>query len=66
MKEKEFMELPIGPKDYVVGECFLEGKSIVVQRDTKKVGDLITYFKIIEIKGDKRIEYVPVIERLEE
>jgi hypothetical protein len=66
MREKDFHELPEGPKDYIVGECFLEGKSVIAQKATKKPGDLITYFKIIEIKGDKKIEYIPVIEKMEE
>jgi len=66
MKEKAFVDLPIGPKKYELGECFLEGNALVNQKGNKKPGEWVTYLKIITVHPNQRIEYIPVTEKLEE
>lgn len=55
--EKKMRELNIG-------DHFLYGKSIVAQRENKKVGDAISYYEVIG-KSHNGIEYTPVFDYME-
>jgi len=46
-------------------ELFLNGHAMIGQKDTKEVGQQITYFKVIKAK-EKNIEYTEVFDILEE
>jgi hypothetical protein len=46
-------------------EFFLNGHAMIGQKDTKEIGQQITYFKVIKAKG-KNIEYTEVFDVLEE
>ncbi len=49
------------------GEQFLYGVSMLAQKDTKKVGQQITYFEILNSKNEgKDIEYIQMFDVLEE
>ena len=56
-----------GPERIALGEFFIEGSRLKGQKDTKKIGDRIVYFKIIRIYNDGRnYEYEQVFDVLEE
>ncbi len=46
------------------GDCFLMGERVAEQKETKKIGDEISYYKIL--KKGKNIEYIPLYDMLEE
>ena len=48
-----------------IGDLFLSGRNIISQKDRAKVGNNITFFKVIGIKKNG-IEYIPITEKLEE
>ncbi len=49
------------------GQNFLYGKSVIAQKDGKKIGDQITYFKVLKSENEgKNIEYTQVFDVLEE
>jgi len=57
-KEEEMNKL-------MVGECFLYGKNVVAQKETKKVGQSITYYQVIS-KSNNSVEYTPIFDYMEE
>ena len=46
-----------GPVNRYVGEIFLEGEHIIGQKQTKDVGDFVTYYEIVKLINDGRYEY---------
>lgn len=46
-----------------VGDCFLYGNSIIGQKENKKDGDSITYYKVIN-KSERGVEYTPIYDYL--
>jgi len=48
-----------------VGEFFLIGDKVIEQKETKFIGQEITYYKLLKRKG-KSVEYVPIYDTLEE
>lgn len=48
-----------------VGDFFLMGEYIIGQKEEKKPGQEITYYKVLNKKG-KSIEYIPIYDILEE
>jgi len=48
-----------------VGDLFLMGEWIIRQKETKVIGQEITYYKLLNKKG-KSIEYIPIYDILEE
>jgi len=48
-----------------VGEFFLMGDKVIEQKETKIIGQEITYYKLLKRKG-KSVEYVPIYDTLEE
>ena len=58
------IEEMIESKGLRVGDKFLTGKSMINQLENKKVGDVISYFKIINI--GKNVEYMLITDKLEE
>jgi len=48
-----------------VGEFFLMGDKVIEQKETKFIGQEITYYKLLKRKG-KSVEYVPIYDTLEE
>jgi hypothetical protein len=46
------------------GVLFMDGKSMISQKTSKKVGDWVTYYKVTGKKG-RLIEYEPVSVKLE-
>jgi hypothetical protein len=48
-----------------VGECFLDGESIIEQKVTKEIGNSITYYKVTNIKNGV-ISYTPIYDKLED
>ena len=49
------------------GDLFLYGVYVIAQKDLKKIGDQITYFKVLKSeKKGKNIEYIQVFDVLEE
>ena len=48
-----------------VGDCFLEGESILEQVGTKNVGDIVSYYKVTSKNGNN-IAYSPMMEKLKE
>lgn len=71
MKARLFAELPqfdilMDDGRLKVGDKFLYGQSMKRQVDEKKVGDMISYYKVIKVKPNGNVEYIPVYEKLEE
>lgn len=65
MKVDMFKKLPESISNNVcIGHIFLEGENMIAQKQTKNVGDSITYFEIIEIT-ESGYEYVARYETLE-
>lgn len=71
MKESEFKKLVIIDDDndedmqeLDVDDFFLYGKSIINQRENKKVGQSITYYQIIG-KTQHGVEYIPIYDYME-
>jgi len=49
------------------GENFLYGSRMISQKDTKKIGEQITYFEVLNSKNDgKDLEYIQKFDVLEE
>jgi hypothetical protein len=49
-----------------VGDCFLYGSTMVAQHETKKEGDLVTYYKVLSMNEEyKSVEYVTIFDKLE-
>ena len=48
-----------------VGDCFLEGESIIEQSGLRNVGEVVTYYKVTSKNGNN-IAYSPCYEKLEE
>ena len=48
-----------------VGDIFLYGKSVILQKEVKQVGQPITYYKVVEANGSN-INYAPIYDILEE
>lgn len=48
-----------------LGDKFLYGSKVANQKETKKIGDKITYYEVIKIDGNS-VQYVIRIENLEE
>lgn len=46
-------------------EVFLHGNAMIGQKETKKIGDQIVYYKVIRKEG-KTIEYTQIFDILEE
>jgi hypothetical protein len=57
-KEKEMDELD-------EGEFFLYGKNVIAQKQNKKEGQQISYYKIIAKNGESGVTYTPVYDTLE-
>ena len=51
--------------DLKMGDYFLYGKSVIAQKETKKIGDSISYYEVIS-KSRNGIEYVPIFDYMEE
>lgn len=51
-------------KKLKVGDCFLYGRSVIDQINTKNVGDQICYYKVIGING-LNVEYQLMFDVLE-
>ena len=49
-----------------VGNVFLEGDRIISQRETKRIGNFITYYKVTNNNNKGLVSYVPITEKLEE
>lgn len=70
MKETEFKKLPEIGDVYIAGnklkkgDFFLYGNHMISQKETKKIGDKITYYKLKRL-GGSNIEYTPVYDVLE-
>lgn len=47
------------------GELFLHGNRMINQKEVKKIGEEITYFKVLESDGN-RMEYIQIFDKLEE
>ena len=52
----------IEKENFKIGDVFLFGSAIIEQRETKKIGDKITYYRVT----GQNIQYTPIIEKLEE
>jgi hypothetical protein len=50
--------------DLNVGDYFLYGTTTIAQKETKKVGQAITYYEVID-KSHGRIEYTPIFDYME-
>jgi len=58
-------ELSPDKVDLYKGDRFLTGKSMIGQLEVKKIGDDISYYKVIRTEG-KNIEYMLINDILEE
>jgi hypothetical protein len=48
-------------------DIFLYGNHVIAQKDAKKVGDQITYYKVLKAENNgKDIEYIQIFDVLEE
>ena len=66
MKMLEFINIVEEPiqNDLEVGMLFMEGRSLIAQKTSKKVGDWVTYYEVTEKTGN-RIQYKPVSVKIE-
>jgi len=46
------------------GDCFLMGESVSAQKENKKTGDEISYYRLL--RKEKSVEYTPIYDILEE
>jgi len=53
------------PDELKVGDLFLMGDKVIDQKETKIVGQEITYYKLLKNEG-KSVEYIPIYDTLEE
>lgn len=51
-------------KELNVGDYFLYGRSIIAQKENKKVGEQITYYEVIS-KSHSGVEYTPIFDYME-
>ncbi len=70
MRVSEFQKLPECEEEKEMdkldlGDFFLYGKSVIMQKQNKQAGDSISYFQVIETEGSS-VSYAPVFDNLEE
>lgn len=70
MKTVDFARLMVLKEDTEIfklkeGDIFLLGPKMIEQTSTKRVGEIISYWKVESRKGNN-ISYFPVYEKLEE
>lgn len=70
MRESDWKRMPeiIEEKnmdDLQLHDYFLYGNSMISQKQTKKIGQEISYFEVIGKGGGGHIEYAPVFDTLE-
>lgn len=71
MRKIEFLMLPKLDKEddftdkLKIGDKFLFGNRMIEQTENKQIGEEITYYQVIRIKG-KNCEYMPRFEILQE
>lgn len=70
MKARIFAELPAIPDMSQVrlkaGTRFLTGTKIIAQKETKKVGDEITYYLVTNADEYGNVSYRPIYDKMEE
>lgn len=72
MRESKFRSLKqlkdesLFNKKLQVGDHFLYGQNVIDQINTKKVGDQVTYYKVINKTKGRNIEYQMVFDVLEQ
>ena len=71
MKKKIFQGLKVINNDEKdeklnINDLFLEGLSMIDQKETKNAGDHISYFKVIKIKEVNSYEFTIIQDRLED
>ncbi len=49
-----------------VGDVFLYGKRMIEQKENKNIGDIITFYRVLNIGDTGNVEYIPVYEKLED
>ena len=66
MRLIEFINIVEEPphNELEVGMLFMEGRSLIAQKTSKKVGDWVTYYEVTE-KAGNRIQYKPVSVKIE-
>ena len=69
MKYFDFMKMPVIEDMSKVtlkkGDRFLMGLRIASQRDNKEPGDHITYYEVVDVKGNGNVSYAPRYDKLE-
>jgi hypothetical protein len=70
MRESDWKKLPeITEEDKMdelqLHDYFLYGTNMVNQKQTKKLGQDISYYEIIGKDGNKHVEYAPIFDILE-
>lgn len=70
MRISEFHKLPECEEEkemdvLKLGDFFLYGRSVIMQKQNKQAGDSISYFQVIETEGSS-VSYAPVFDNLEE
>jgi len=66
MNIKQLEEMDINSSNLKIGDIFLCGKNMQEQVNTKKVGDNVSYYEVIDIKDNGNIVYMLKIDNMEE
>jgi len=71
MKARIFAELPViinmERVKLSVGQKFLTGNAVMAQQESKKIGDMITYYLVTDAdENGMNISFKPIYEKMEE
>lgn len=63
---KKLKEIEINSSNLKVGDFFVHGEKMIEQLESKKIGDNVSFFKVISIKNNGNVIYTPIIEKMGE
>lgn len=46
-------------KNPEIGECFLTGNRMINQKESKDIGDEISWYEVTDVKNNTQISYAP-------
>jgi hypothetical protein len=65
-KIRKLKEMEINSTNLKIGDIFVSGKNMMEQLNTKKIGDNVSYYEVIDIKDNGNIVYMLKIDTMEE
>jgi len=65
-KIKQLNDMDINSSNLKIGDIFVSGKNMMEQLNTKKIGDNVSYYEVVDVKDNGNIVYMLKIDTMEE